>query len=88
MLCGKKTFNFESFEFPSLELKNIFSGVYPHQTRAPYTPCIPPNFKGHIGPSFPQGVQEILLIRGLLGWKKKRDFQNREFRGMALGQVF
>ena len=54
-LFSKKSFKIESFEFPSLELKNIFSGVYPHQTHAPYTPCIPPNFKGHIGPSFPQG---------------------------------
>ena len=53
-LFSKKSFKIESFEFPSLELKNIFSGVYPHQTHAPYTPSIPPNVKGHIGPSFPQ----------------------------------
>ena len=57
MLCSKKTFNFESFEFPSWEFKNIFWGVYPHQTRAPCTICIPPNRKGHIDPSFPQGVE-------------------------------
>ena len=57
MLCSKKTFNFESFEFPSWEFKNIFLGVYPHQTRAPCTICIPPNRKGHIDPSFPQGDQ-------------------------------
>ena len=56
MLCSKKTFNFESFEFPSWEFKNIFWGVYPHQTRAPCTICIPPNRKGHIDPSFPQGA--------------------------------
>ena len=55
-LFSKKSFKIESFEFPSLELKNIFSGVYPHQTHAPYTLSIPPNVKGHIGPSFPQGV--------------------------------
>ena len=55
LLCSKKTFNFESFEFPSWEFKNIFWGVYPHQTRAPCTICIPPNRKGHIDPSFPQG---------------------------------
>ena len=55
LLCSKKTFNFESFEFPSWEFKNIFLGVYPHQTRAPCTICIPPNRKGHIDPSFPQG---------------------------------
>ena len=56
MLCSKKTFNFESFEIPLLEMKHIFIGVYPHQTHAPYTPRIPPNVIGHIGPSFPQGV--------------------------------
>ena len=64
MLCSKKTFNFESFEFPSWEFKNIFWGVYPHQTRAPCTICIPPNRKGHIDPSFPQGA----LITGLILW--------------------
>ena len=61
-LFSKKSFKIESFEFPSLELKNIFSGVYPHQTHAPYTPCIPPNFKGHIGPSFPQGERKTLNL--------------------------
>ena len=66
MLCSKKTFNFESFEFPSWEFKNIFWGVYPHQTRAPCTICIPPNRKGHIDPSFPQGGahQKELSING------------------------
>ena len=46
-LCSKKSFKIELFKIPSWEFKNIFFLVYPHQTRAPYTPCIPPNFKGH-----------------------------------------
>ena len=70
MLCSKKTFNFESFEFPSWEFKNIFWGVYPHQTCAPCTICIPPNRKGHIGPSFLQGekydfVKSLNLVPSL-----------------------
>ena len=46
-LCSKKSFKIELFKIPSWEFKNIFFLVYPHQTRAPYTPCIPPKFKGH-----------------------------------------
>ena len=68
MLCSKKTFNFESFEFPSWEFKNIFWGVYPHQTRAPCTICIPPNRKGHIDPSFPQGVKVTMRVLGCHFW--------------------
>ena len=46
-LCSRKSFKIESFKIHSRKIKNIFIGVYPHQTHAPYTPCIPPNFKGH-----------------------------------------
>ena len=34
------------------------------------------------------GIQGILLIRGMSWELKNREFQNREFQGMALGQVF
>ena len=58
-LFSKKSFKIELLWNPSWNFRNSFWGVYPHQTHAPYTPCIPPNFKGHIGPSFPQGAYAI-----------------------------